>query len=180
MDPEGNAAVFVAHPEGGAIGWAIGTILARGIQLIVPVGLEKWIPSVKKAVPLCGQQTFDYCQGLRVGLVPLSGAKVVTEIDALRILAGAETFHVASGGCNGSEGAVTLVAEGEARNVEKAIQLIESIKGEPPLMPRKGISLTCVLSSPAQPKDYKVDVAIRRCPHQGKSENDIPQYLRNR
>jgi hypothetical protein len=180
VDPEGNAAVFVAHPEGGAIGWSIGTILARGIRLIVPVGLEKLIPSVKKAIPLCGQQTFDYCQGLRVGLVPLSGAKVVTEIDALRMLTGAESFHVASGGSSGSEGAVTLVAEGEARNVEKAIELTESIKGEPPLAPRKGICLTCVPSSPAQPKDYKVDMTIKRCLHSGKPEDDIPPYLRNR
>ena len=41
VDPEGNAAVLMAHPEGGTIGWAIGSILARGIKLIVPVGLEK-------------------------------------------------------------------------------------------------------------------------------------------
>jgi hypothetical protein len=113
-------------------------------------------------------------------LVPLSGAKVVTEIDALRMLTGAESFHVASGGSSGSEGAVTLVAEGEARNVEKAIELTESIKGEPPLAPRKGICLTCVPSSPAQPKDYKVDMTIKRCLHSGKSEDDIPPYLRNR
>jgi hypothetical protein len=71
VDPEGHAGVFMAHPEGGTIGWAIGTILARGIRLIVPVGLEKLVPSVSKAVTLCGQQTFDYCQGLRVGLIPL-------------------------------------------------------------------------------------------------------------
>jgi hypothetical protein len=179
VDPEGNAAVFMAHPEGGTIGWAIGTILARGIRLIVPVGLEKLIPSVKKAVTLCGQRTFDYCQGLRVGLIPLSGGKVVTEIEALKILTGVETSHVASGGCSGSEGAVTLVAEGDAGLVEKAIRLIESIKGEPPLMPRKGICLTCLPSSPAQPKDYKIEGLPPRCAHQGKLEKEIPLYLRN-
>ncbi|MCX5914372.1 MAG: hypothetical protein NTV04_20865 [Deltaproteobacteria bacterium] len=98
LDPEGNAAVFVAHPEGGTIGWAIGHLWAQGIPLITPVGLEKLIPSVKKAVSLCGQQTFDYCQGLKVGLVPMMGAQVVTEIEALRILTGVEAFHIASGG----------------------------------------------------------------------------------
>jgi hypothetical protein len=180
IDPEGNAAAFMAHPEGGTIGWAIGTILARGIRLIVPAGLEKLVPSVPKAVTLCGQQTFDYCQGLRVGLIPLSGAKVVTEIEALKILAGVEAFHVASGGSSGSEGAVTLVAEGEEGVVQKAIQRIESIKGEPPLMPRKGICLTCVPSSPAQPKDYKFEERLLRCCHQGKKEEEIPPYLRNR
>jgi len=79
---------------------------ARGIPLITPVGLEKMIPSVRKAVALCGRQKFEYCQGLRVGLVPMIGAKVVTEIDALKMLAGVESFHVASGGQSGSEGAV--------------------------------------------------------------------------
>ncbi len=180
VDPEGNAGVFMAHQEGGTIGWAIGTILARGIRLIVPVGLEKLIPSVKKAVTLCGSQTLDYCQGLRVGLMPLSGAKVITEIQALEILAGVETYHVASGGCTGSEGAVTLVAEGDTEAMEKAIQIIESIKGEPPLHPRKGICLTCVPVSPAQPKDYKHNELLLRCSHQGKSEEEIPPYLRNR
>lgn len=180
IDPEGNAAALMAHPEGGTIGWAIGTILARGIRLIVPVGLEKLVASVPKAVTLCGQQTFDYCQGLRVGLVPLSGGKVVTEITALKTLAGIDAFHVASGGCSGSEGAVTLVAEGEEGAVQKAIQFIESVKGEPPLMPRKGICLTCVPSSPVQPKDYKFDEHLLRCCHQGKAEEEIPPYLRNR
>jgi hypothetical protein len=180
IDPEGNAGVFVAHPEGGSIGWAIGTILARGIHLIVPVGLEKLIPSVAKAVSLCGQMRFDYCQGLRVGMVPLSGATVITEIGALKILTGAHCFHVASGGSSGSEGAVTLVAEGEASSVKKAIQLVESIKGEPPLAPRKGICLTCRPASPAQPKDYRTEGLPRRCDFEGKNDKDLPQYLKNR
>lgn len=180
VDPQGNAAAFIAHPEGGTIGWSIGTIVARGIRFIAPVGLEKLIPSVKDAVPMCGQRTFDYCQGLRVGLIPLSGAKVVTEIEALEILTGIKPLHVASGGTSGSEGAVTLVAEGEAGGVEKAIEIIESIKGEPPIMPRKEICEMCSTASPAQPKDYKVDEAHIRCMHAGKAVEDLPMYLRNR
>ena len=88
VDPEGNAGAFVAHPEGGSIGWAIGTLLARGIQIIVPVGLEKLIPSVAKAVSACGQMKFDYCQGLRVGMIPSSGATVITESEAREMLTG--------------------------------------------------------------------------------------------
>jgi hypothetical protein len=180
VDAEGNAAVFVAHQSGGTIGWAIGTILARGVRLIVPVGLEKLVPSVPKAVTLCGQQTFDYCQGLRVGLIPLSGAKVVTEITALKNLAGVDAFHVASGGSSGSEGAVTLVAEGEKGMVQKAIGVVESIKGEVPFKPRKSICLTCLPSSPAQPKGFQFDKSQLRCCFEGKTEEEIPPYLRNR
>ena len=180
VDAEGNAAVFVASREGGTVGWAIGTILARGIRLIVPVGLEKMVASVPKAVTLCGQETFDYCQGLRVGLIPLSGAKVITEITALKMLAGVDSFHVASGGSSGSEGAVTVVAEGPEEVVKKAVQVVESVKGEAPLMPRKGICLTCRPTSPAQPKDYKFSDNVLRCCYEGETEEEIPPYLRNR
>jgi hypothetical protein len=180
VDPEGNAAVMMAHPEGGTIGWSIGTIRARGIQLIVPVGLEKLIPSVKKAITLCGQELLDYSQGLKVGLLPLSGARVITEIEALKILAGVESFHVASGGNNGSEGAVTLVAEGGSAEVEKAIAVAESVKGEPPLLPQKGVCESCVPSSPVQSKDYQMDRAIRRCRFENMTEEELPSYLRGR
>ena len=180
VDPEGNAGVFVGHPEGGTIGWAMGTILAQGIQLIVPVGLEKLVPSVKKAVALCGQQRFDYSQGLRVGMIPLVGAKVITEIEALKILTGIESTHVASGGSSGSEGTVTLISEGEKGPMEKAIGLVESIKGEPPMAPRKAICLTCSPSSPAQPKGYQWKPGSVRCCFEGKTEEELPVYLRNR
>lgn len=177
VDPEGNAAALTAHPEGGTIGWAIGMILARGIRLIVPVGLEKLVPSVPRAVPLCGQMTFDYCQGLRVGLIPLSGATVITEIEALNILAGVTCFHVASGGCGDSEGAVILVAEGNPESMRIAIDLVESIKGEPPLKPKKGDCVTCLPTSPAQIE--KPDVkGVSHCMYAGKGEEDLPFYLR--
>lgn len=180
IDPEGNAGVLVSHPEGGTIGWSIGTILARGIQLISPVGLEKLVPSVKQSVSLCGQETFDYVQGKRVGMIPLSNAKVVTEIEALKILTGVDAYHVASGGVNGSEGSVTLVAEGSKEAVHRTIKLVESSKGETPLNVRKGICEICVHASPAQPKDYDASGFSAFCQFRGKREKELPFYLRNR
>lgn len=46
VDPEGNVGVFVAHSSAGTIGYAYGILSARGCHLIVPIGLEKLIPSV--------------------------------------------------------------------------------------------------------------------------------------
>jgi hypothetical protein len=178
VDPEGNAGAFVAHPEGGTIGWAIGTILARGIQLIVPVGLEKLVPSVKESVAKCGQLKLDYCQGMRVGMIPLTGGKVVTEIEALRMLTGVESFHVASGGYADTQGAVTLISEGSEETVGKAIRMIEEIKGETPLQMKRGICESCMTSSPAQPKNYEKRPAP--CQFWGKAPKDLPPYLRNR
>lgn len=180
VDKKGHAGVFMAHPEGGTIGWGIGTILARGIRLIVPVGLEKLVPSVERSVSVCGQKTFDYCQGLKVGMMPLSGANVITEIEALKILAGVRCVHVASGGSSGSEGSVVLVAEGEKQPVEAAIRAVESVKGEPQLKPRKGICEICGVASPAQSPDYTVEGLPKRCPYEKMSEAELPDYLQNR
>jgi hypothetical protein len=180
VDPEGNAGVLVSHPEGGTIGWSIGAILARGIQLISPVGLEKLVPSVKQSVSLCGQETFDYVQGKKVGMIPLSNAKVVTEIEALKILTGVDSYHVASGGVSGSEGSVTIVAEGGKEQIHKTIELVESFKGESPLNFRKGICEICVHASPAQPKDYDASAFSAFCQFRGKTEEELPFYLRNR
>ena len=180
VDPEGNAAVMVSHPEGGTIGWSIGSVWARGIHLITPVGLEKLVSSVKESVSLCGQYTFDYVQGKTVGMIPLIGATVVTEITALKILTGVDAFHVASGGVSGSEGAVVLVAKGSKETVNKAIRLVESIKGEPGINFRKGICEICVHMSPAQPKDYDTSAYPKFCQFQEKKEGDLPGYLKNR
>jgi len=180
IDPGGNAGVLVSHPEGGTIGWSIGTILARGIQLVTPVGLEKLIPSVKQSISLCGQETLDYVQGKKVGMIPLSNAKIVTEVEALKILTGVDAYHVASGGVSGSEGSVTIVAEGNKEHVKKTIELVESFKGETPLNFRKGICEICVHSSPAQPKDYDTSAFPKFCQFQGKKEEALPFYLRNR
>lgn len=180
VDAEGNAGALVAHPEGATIGWCIGTILSRGICLIAPVGLEKLVPSVKQSVSFCGQETLDYVQGKKVGMIPLGNAKVVTEIEAIKILTGVDAFHVASGGVNGSEGSVVLVTEGSQEAVNKTVKLIESFKGEPPLGFRKGVCESCVLYSPIQPKDYDASYYPISCQFQGKKEEELPLYLQNR
>ncbi|MBU4075331.1 MAG: hypothetical protein KKI06_01215 [Euryarchaeota archaeon] len=44
LDPDGIAGVMMANPVGGTTGALIGTIMAKGINLVIPVGLEKSIP----------------------------------------------------------------------------------------------------------------------------------------
>jgi len=56
----------------------------------------------------------------------------VTEIQPLEMLTGVTATHVASGGVAGSEGSVILVMEGSEGPVKKALDLMNSIKGEPP------------------------------------------------
>lgn len=86
VDPEFNAAVFNAHASAGTIGFAYGKICGMGIPLIVPIGLEKLIPSVKEASNQLGHARVDYFNGQRIGMLPLINAKVITEIQAFDIL----------------------------------------------------------------------------------------------
>ena len=180
VDPAGNVGVFVAHPSGGTIGYAGGILSARGCQLIVPIGLEKLIPSVPEAAKLCGQDTLYYSQGIRVGMVPLVNARVVTELDAFRILFQLPAHQVGAGGVNGSEGSVTVAAEGEKEDLDRAIPLITAIKGEPPLPYRKSLCATCLPTTPsmlASPDQQFANRERRHCLFVGKREEELPPYL---
>jgi hypothetical protein len=73
----------------------------------------------------------------------IPNAVVITEIEALKILADVQAIHVASGGIGESAGSVVLVVQGEETNVKKAISIVESIKGEPPLPGFKGTCEKC-------------------------------------
>ena len=97
VDMYGNAGVIVAGEGGGTIGTSMPTLVARGAHLIVPVGLEKLIPSVIEASQKCGVQRFRYATGYSVGLMPVVYGQVVTEIQSLEVLTGVIATHVASG-----------------------------------------------------------------------------------
>ena len=99
----------------------------------MPIGLEKLIPSVIEAARRTGIYHFKWSMGLPARLTPVVLGKVLTEIQALALLAGVTATHVASGGVGGSEGAVVLSIEGEESKVEQAFELVKSIKGEPPV-----------------------------------------------
>ena len=138
LDANGDIGILVAAPNGGTIQEALFAITGRGGHFICPVGLEKLIPSVKEACQKCGIFHFKYSMGLPAALITSSVAKVITEIQAIRVLTGAKATHVSSGGIGGSEGAVILVIEGEPPILDKAFGLIKSVKGESPFpSPRK-------------------------------------------
>ncbi len=133
IDPEGNAGILTSSLTGGTIGMAWPVVTPRGSHLILPVGLEKLIPSVMNAARHSGVYYFKYSMGLPARLTPVVLGEVLTEIQALAVLAGVKATHLSSGGVGGSEGAVVLAVEGEEPAVAKAFELVKSIKGEPPV-----------------------------------------------
>ena len=132
MTPREMLASFCLARKG-AIGGALPTLAPRGSPLIIPVGLEKLVSSVPEAAAKCGLTRFQPLLDQPAGMMPLVTALVVTELQALAVLAGVQATHVASGGIGGSEGSVVLALEGEAEAMQRATALIQGIKGEPPI-----------------------------------------------
>lgn len=141
VDPQGNAGIFAASFKGGTIGMCWPVVTPRGSHLIIPVGLEKLIPSVIEAAKHTGIHYFKYSTGLPARLMPVELAKVITEVQAFGILCGVRAYHIASGGVGGSEGAVILSIEGDEERMEKAMALVKAIKGEPPVTLPKQFSV---------------------------------------
>ena len=137
VDAEGHVGILMANDRGGDISRAQGILVARGCHFIAPVGLEKLVPSVSAASHKGGILRLKYAMGLKVGVMPVVNATLVTEIQALRILAGVEATHVASGGIGGCEGAVTLIVEGTDEAVRRAFEVVERVKGEEPVLVEK-------------------------------------------
>ncbi|MFW6150623.1 MAG: hypothetical protein ACOC6A_03720, partial [Chloroflexota bacterium] len=133
VDPEGNAAIMASSVRGGTWGSFTPIVTPRNSHLIIAVGLEKMVASVFNGMNHSGIYHFKYSTGVPAKLVPAMTGKVVTEIQALALLAGVRAFHVCSGGVGGSEGAVTLALEGDDAHVRNAFELVKSVKGEPPV-----------------------------------------------
>jgi hypothetical protein len=113
-------------------------VTPRGCDLIIPVSLEKLVPSVMEAAQHTGIYYFKYSTGIPVKLVPVPLAKVITEVQAFAILSGVKAYHIGSGGVGGSEGSVHLSLEGDEERMEQAFELLKSVKGEPPVsLPEK-------------------------------------------
>lgn len=129
VDAEGVVGVLMASREGGTIGKSLGIIKARGSCLLMPVGLEKLIPSVQDASRYLGVDRVRVSTGEKVGLMPVVGAEVISELQAFRILTGVRAVLVASGGWGDSQGSVTLAVSGPLPQVERAIQWAQYVKG---------------------------------------------------
>jgi hypothetical protein len=129
FDPRGQPAVLIGHPQGGTVMALITAVIGRRVRLIVPVGLEKRV--LEDINVLAQRCNAPGAQGPRLFPVP---AQAFTEIDALRLLTGAEACLLAAGGVYGAEGASWLGVSGTEEQIEAAAGLIRSVADEPPSM----------------------------------------------
>ena len=130
MDAQGHTAVLMGSPTGGTIGAAMTILLARGGELIIPISLQKTIPSVPAACGLLGQGCLDRVMGSEVGYMPLMAgtATVVTEISALRLLTGVQATPVAAGGLDDCTGALVLHLKGDIDAVDAAWNMLTQLR----------------------------------------------------
>ena len=125
LDPRGQAAVQIGHPKGGTILAVLPAVIGRRVRLIVPVGLEKRVlEDVNVLVQRCNALETE---GPR--LCPMPG-ETFTELDAIKLLTGADACLIAAGGVYGAEGAAWLGVTGTKEQVEAATELIKSVRSE--------------------------------------------------
>ncbi len=125
----GVAGILIGDSKGGTIGNAIGHIVGRRIRLVIPISLEK---CVAFDIDEIAETLSETCQDERGDIPRLMAVRgdIITEIEALRVLAGVQAMHIASGGIGGAEGGVRLIIEGHKEAVDKAIGIVEEIQGE--------------------------------------------------
>lgn len=135
LGPDWIAGVLCANPTGGTIGAIYATAISRGIKIIVPISIGKMIPfSVTDTVPdLGGQQSIDYVRGLPVGLFPIVGGEVFSEIESMETIAKVEVYPIGAGGVYNGAGATIFEVSGTKEEVEKVIDLYERVKNTTPL-----------------------------------------------
>lgn len=123
---KGMAGVLIGSSTGGTVGAVIGNIIGKKISLFIPVGLEKLVyEDIDELHWLASQEDSE-----GPSLWPITGT-IITEIEALGILTGVDAYLYAAGGVAGAEGAVRLLLDGTDEQVEAALKLVGSIKGEP-------------------------------------------------
>lgn len=120
-----QAAVLIGHPHGGTSITALQASVGRRVQLILPVGLEKRVTG--DLMELAARINAPGGSGFR--LLPIPG-EVFTEIDAIRLLTGAEAQMLAAGGVGGAEGSVWLALRGSPEQLARAEELMREVSGE--------------------------------------------------
>jgi hypothetical protein len=146
VDARGIAGVMLASDVGGTIAGIYGIAKARGIDLIIPVTLEKLVPgSLDEVSKEAGINVISRSIGIPVGIFPVAG-DVITEIEAFRILFGVEALALGAGGVGGGEGSRTFLLKGDAEKVEEAFRAVKAIKGESTVTPARGKCSECEYS----------------------------------
>ncbi|MFB3764250.1 MAG: hypothetical protein ACE14P_03270 [Methanotrichaceae archaeon] len=124
--PHRQAAIQIGHPKGGTTTAILQAVAGRRVRLILPVGLEKRVYC--DLMEMATKLNAPGIHGPR--LLPVPG-EIFTEIDAIKLLTGAEAGLIAAGGVGGAEGSVWLAVSGSGEQMVAAERLLKEISSEP-------------------------------------------------
>ena len=128
-----QAAVVVGGADGGTVG-RVQPYTAEGPgHLIVPIGLEKEVHGDLN--DYAKVMSFEIKKTESTPLLILhKNAEIFTEIEAIKLFGNVKVVLFASGGINGSEGGKSFAVYGAPAEIEKVMNIISTIKGEPPFI----------------------------------------------
>ena len=128
LDADHRVGVLLGSLAEGTIGKMLTARESKNFEIMCPVGFEKLIPGTidEAAKFIAGKK--EYSMGQKVRLRPLD-ATVITEIDAIKMLADVEAMVFAAGGLEAAGGSVCIAVQGEDSEVNKVIEICESVKG---------------------------------------------------
>jgi len=131
IDPSGKVGVLMASSTAGTVGRYYSMALARGVEVVIPISLQKAIHTpIDDLAREMGSGKIDLSTGLVCGMHPIVG-RVVTEIDALEMLYPVQVVQIASGGIGHGAGSVSLLITGQGAAVRAAFDLAKSLSAEP-------------------------------------------------
>ncbi|ADU27111.1 hypothetical protein [Ethanoligenens harbinense] len=122
-----TAGILVGNPQLGTSGAILEAVVGRRAGLIVPVGLEKRVPG--DIGQIAAKLDASSASGLR--MLPVNVGSIVTELEAIRILAGAEAELAAAGGVGGAEGGCWILVTGTEPQLDIAAKLLKPLVTEP-------------------------------------------------
>lgn len=121
-----QAAILIGHPKAGTLGLTLPAVAGRRVKLVVAVGLEKRITG---DLHILAQKINEPgSSGYR--LLPVPG-EVFTEVDAFKLLTGADAQLMSAGGVCGAEGSYWLLVTGTQEQEEAAQKVFDSVADEP-------------------------------------------------
>jgi hypothetical protein len=121
-----QAAVYIGNPRAGTIIPILQAWAGKRVSFYIPVGLEKRVSGDLNRI--IARINSPDTTGPR--MVPICG-NIITELEALEILTGAECELVAAGGLGGAEGSCWIAVTGTKDQIAKAEAIFDEILDEP-------------------------------------------------
>ena len=126
------AGVYIGSKTGGTTGTFMPYVVARKAHLIIPVGLEKLVAG--SLIDITNTMQEPVSSENNIPSMFLLNGDIVTEIEAVKILADVTAIHCGGGGIGGAEGSTHLLVKGPKDNIEQLEKIVETIYGAPPFV----------------------------------------------